>query len=286
MTTLLRRRMLEDLRIRNYAESTQRNYIWNVIRFAKYFNRSPADLGPESVRIFQLYLIDERKVAPATLRGAVSALRFVFCVTLGRDWMIRYLPHPRRRRPLPVILSRGEISRLLRAAKSPRDRAILLLAYATGMRNAEVRHLRVKDIHGENKQIHVHNGKGGRDRLLPLTPKLRAELRDYYRQVRPKDFLFPGAIHGKPLCGATLSTICRKTREAAGITKPVTMHGLRHAAGTHMLEAGASLREIQEILGHRWISTTQLYTQVRSRPNGAAGTELDLLHGLDLEVER
>lgn len=280
--TLLRRRMLEDLRIRNYASGTRRRYIWQVRRFAEFFGRRPDLLGPEEIRAYQLHLIDERGLSPASLRGAVCALRFFYCVTLGRDWVIRYLPHPKRERRLPVILSRSEVERVLAVARVPVDRAVLLTLYATGMRSFELRNLQVGDIDGARKVIRIRQGKGRKDRYVPLFPRLREELRSYYRQVRPQGWLFPGSSPTKPLSQTMLNRICHCTRRAAGLRKPFTAHVLRHAHATHLLEAGVDLRTIQEKLGHARISTTQLYMHVRSPTESAEGSGQDLLHALDL----
>jgi len=280
--TLLRRRMLEDLRIRNYAKGTQRLYIWQVARFARYFRRRPDLLGPEEIRAYQLHLIDERGFAPATLRGVVCALRFFYCVTLGRDWVIRYLPHPKRERRLPVVLARCEVERVLAVAAGLFDRAVLLTLYSTGMRSFELRHLQVKDIDGARKVIRIRQGKGRKDRYLPLFARLREELREYYRQIRPRAWLFPGASPERPLSQDMLNRICHRTRRAAGLEKPFTAHTLRHTHATHLLEAGVDLRTIQEQLGHARISTTQLYMHVRSRAEDTEGSGQDLLHALDL----
>lgn len=282
MTTLLRRRMLGDLRIRNYATGTCEQYIRQVALFARHFGSSPDRLTPEHVRLYQLHLVEDRGLSPSTLKIAVSALRFFYLVTLRRDWDLRYIPYPRRERKLPVVLSREEVDRLLQAAGSLRNLALLATAYSTGARASEIVGLRVSDIDGQRRVIHIRRGKGRKDRYVPLSPRLQRTLRAYYRQHRPDPWLFPGGREGEPLGKRALRDVVVRTRKRAGIRKEVTTHTLRHCYGTHLLEAGIDLRTIQELLGHRSIQTVQLYTHLQSKALGVDRAGLDLLHTLEL----
>lgn len=282
MTTLLRRRMLGDLRIRNYANGTCEQYIRQVALFARHFGRSPDKLTPEHVRLYQLHIIDTLGLSPSTLKIAVSALRFLYQITLRKDWDLRYIPYPRQERRLPVVLSREEIGRLLQAAGSLRNLALLATAYSTGARASEIVGLRVSDIDGQRRVIHIRRGKGRKDRYVPLFPKHRQTLRTYYRQYRPDPWLFPGGLEGKPLGKRALRDVVVRARKRAGIRKEVTTHALRHSYGTHLLEAGIDLRTIQELLGHRSIQTVQLYTHLQSKALGVDRVGLDLLHTLEL----
>jgi len=284
--TLLRRRMLEDLRIRNYAQGTQEQYIWHVRRFARHFGRSPEHLGLEHIREYQLYLVDERKLSVSTLKIAVSALRFLYTVTLRQRWDLRYIPYPRSERRLPVVLSRDEVARLLGATRNLRDRALLMTAYSTGARSSEVVGLRVKDIDGRRRVLHIRRGKGHKDRFLPLFPRLHRVLRAYYREHRPAGpWLFPGATSGSHLSQPMVRQACLRARSRAKISKRVTSHALRHSFATHLLEGGIDLRTIQVLLGHASLATVQFYVHVTSKTVGAERTGLDLLHTLDFDED-
>jgi integrase/recombinase XerD len=285
--TVLRRRMLADLRLRNYAKRTQETYIRAVTQFARHFDRSPARLGLEEVREYLLYCLDERGLAPSTVGIIVGALRFLYGVTLQRDGIVPLIPRPRSKRRLPVILGRDEVTRLLAAARVPRDRAILATIYATGMRVSELVHLRVDDIDGERRVIRIERGKGGKDRYVPLFPRLRETLRDYYRDFRPTHRLFypRDGRREATLHRHSITFICTRTEKAAELTKHVHPHGLRHAFATHLLEAGVDLRTIQGLLGHRYITSTQVYTALTSKSLGTERTGLDLLHAMPLGEE-
>jgi integrase/recombinase XerD len=274
--TPLRQRMIEDLRVRNYAPKTQQTYVEQVARFALHFGVSPERLGPEEVRQYQLHLVS-RGVSWSLFNQTVCALRFLYKVTLGRSWAVEQIPFAKRPRVLPCVLSVEEVGAVLRAARNVKHRAVLMTIYGTGVRVAEVTRLRRKDVDSKRMVVRVRQGKGGKDRVVMLSPVLLEQLRAYLRRERPSEWLFPGSEPEKPLSISTVQKVCNQAARAAGVRKRVTPHVLRHSFATHLLESGADLRLIQSLLGHRSVSTTQLYTHVSADRIRAAANPLDRL---------
>ena len=275
--TILRQRMLEDLRIRNLAEGTQRIYIAQVAAYARCFGRSPADLGPEDIRTWQVHLVQERGLSWSTLNVAVCALRFLYRTTLGKDWTIEHIPYAKREKKLPVILSPQEVQLLLAAVTNPKHLCILMVAYSCGLRVSEIAHLRIEDIDSRRMVIHVRAGKGKKDRVVPLSPRLLKALRSYWRVLRPTPYLFPGANPRRPITRGTIARVCRNAAHRAGLKKRVTPHSLRHAFATHLLEAGVDVRTIQVLLGHGSLKTTTRYMHVSAEKIRSVRSPLDML---------
>jgi integrase/recombinase XerD len=280
--TVLKQRMLDDLRIRNYSPSTVECYVRSVTEFAKHFNKPPDQLGPEEIRAWQLFLLKEKKVKLATYIQAVCGLRFFYRNTLNRKVEIDRIPLPRYEEKLPVILSKDEVKALLEAPKNLGHRAILATLYGTGLRVSEATHLKVCDLDRERKVIHVRAGKGRKDRQVMLSDQLREVLVAYWRWKHPADWLFPGAKPGCPLARETVFDTCRKAARRAGIDKPVHPHSLRHAFATHLLDDGVSLVVIQALLGHRNLKTTARYLHVSNAAVRATRSPLEMLGSLDL----
>ena len=254
--TPLRQRMLEDLQIRNYAPSTVECYVRSVAEFAKHFNRSPDQLGPEEIRSWQLFLLKEKGVKTSSYIQAVCGLRFLYSNTLNRKVEIDRIPLPRYEKKLPVILSKEEVKAMLEAPKNLGHRAILATLYGAGLRVSEATNLKLSDLDGVRKVIWIRSGKGNKDRQVMLSAPLREVLVAYYRWKHPAEWLFPG---GKPDCPISTKTVfetCRKAARLAGISKPVHPHSLRHAFATHLLEDGVNLLVIQSLLGHKNLKTT------------------------------
>jgi len=275
--TPLRQRMLEDMGIRNLAENTQLSYLQQVSAYARFFDRSPEQLGPEQVRTYQLHLKETRKLAPSSIAIAISALRFLYKVTLKRNWAPDDIPMPRLPSKLPVILSPGEVIRFLELVASLKHRTILTTAYAAGLRVSEATKLKVKDIDSERMILRIDQGKGRKDRDVMLSPRLLDELRSYWKVARPKTWLFPGDIPGRPITTGAVEHACQKAHRAAGIDKPITPHSLRHAFATHLLENGTDVRRIQLLLGHRSLATTSRYLRVATSTVCATTSPYDLL---------
>ncbi|MBY3220910.1 tyrosine-type recombinase/integrase [Rhizobium laguerreae] len=272
----LRRRMIDDMTIRNLSPATQRSYLHAVTKFSRHFGRSPDRLGLEDVRAFQVHLVSSGLSWPA-LNQTVCALRFFFGVTLGHAAIPERIAYARTPAKLPTILNGDEIVRFLEAVPSLRTRTALTTAYAAGLRASEAVHLKVRDVDGERGIIRVEHGKGGKDRNVMLSAQLLAILRVYWRLARPEVWLFPGRDETKPIDVQVLYSACRSACTAAGIDKRVTVHTLRHSFATHLLESGTDIRIIQVLLGHNNLSTTARYTKVSNTLIRSTTSPLDRL---------
>ncbi len=259
--TPLRRRMIDDMRLKNLSARTIEIYVSRVSTFARYFNRSPQKLGRDDVRAYLLHLV-QKKVSWSSYNQTLGALRFLYEVTLGRKDVLERIPFPKQPKRLPVVLSLEEVTRFLAAVVGIKYRAILMTAYAAGLRLSEVTGLRVADIDSKRMVIRVRQAKGRRDRYVMLSPRLLAVLREYWKVIRPTDWLFPGDVPGQPISGKAVHLACVRAARDAGLDKHVTLHTLRHSFATHLLEAGTDLRTIQVLLGHSKLETTAIYTHV------------------------
>jgi integrase/recombinase XerD len=271
MTSSLRQRMSDDMRLRNLSPKTVESYLLYVRLFAEHFDTAPDQLGPDHARAFLLHLLCERQLSPSTVNVARSAITFFYRVTLAREDVTVSIPLARRGRKLPTVLSPEDVGRLLEGARSrPRIRTMLLLAYATGLRLSEVLSLRITEVDRERMVIHVRQGKGRRDRLVLLSPRLLEELRDHWRREHrgravPSVFLFPSALSpDRHVNESTLQHAVTKIVAEVGLPKGVTFKTMRHCFATHLLEAHTDLHVIQHLLGHSDIHTTQQYTQISS----------------------
>ena len=273
--------MLEELQRRNYSKSTTRYYLQAVANFARHFGKSPDKLGPDELRSYQAYLLRERKLAVGSVIARVAALRFFFVRTLKRHAFREDLPYPKDHRRLPTVLSLEEVARLINAAGNLLQRALLMTLYGTGMRRTEVALLKVSDIDSQRMMIRVERGKGGAGRDIPLSPALLETLREYWRWQKPRTYLFPSSERkrGKeqPISDKTVWYACKEAARHAGLTKRVSPHCLRHCFATHLLEAGADLRTIQMLLGHRDLEETTIYLHLSRRHLSATGSPLDAL---------
>jgi integrase/recombinase XerD len=276
--TSLRQRMTEDMQVRNLALNTQTVYLQQVSLFARHFERSPELLGPEHIRDYQVYLTNEKKLAPGSVLIAVAALRFLYKVSLHRNWIFGdIIPAPKKPQTLPVVLSPEEVLRFLGCVHSRKHHAILTTCYAAGLRISEAICLTVPDIDSARMVIRVDQGKGQKDRYVMLSQKLREILRDWWRAEKPAHWLFPGDIDGRHITRETVELACQKALLLFPIRKPVTPHSLRHAFAVHMLEAGTDVRTIQLLLGHRSLATTARYLRIATSKVCSAPSPLDLL---------
>jgi integrase/recombinase XerD len=277
--THLHKLMLEELQRRNYSKTTTRTYVSVVRDFAKHFHRSPDQLGLEEIRQYQVHLMEERKFQPKTACLYTSALRFFFVKVLKRPYPVEELPYPKSTRRLPIILSQEEAVALINSASNLMHRAMLMTLYSAGLRRTELCHLKVEDIDSKRMMIHVRQGKGRKDRDVPLSPALLETLRAYYRWMRPQTYLFPGTVKGtradKPITSKVIWEACREAASRAGITKRVNPHLLRHSFATHQLENGADLPTLQALLGHTDLKPTSVYLHLSEKHLKAAGTPLD-----------
>ena len=276
--TPLRQRVSEDMQLRNLALNTQRAYLEQISRFARHFGKSPELLGQDEIRAYQLHLTRDKHLSASSVLVAVAAIRFLYKITLKRDWNIDdAIPACRRSQKLPVILSQDEVNRFLVAVENPKHRVILTVCYAAGLRVSEAVRLTPDAIDSQRMVIRVEAGKGGKDRYVMLSPKLLDILRAYWRKARPRHWLFPGDLPGQPISTGAVEFVCRQAREQAAIAKPVTPHSLRHAFAVHLLESGADVRTIQLLLGHRSLSTTARYLRLATSKVCATASPLDFV---------
>lgn len=278
--TRLRKIMLEELERRNYSEGTTRCYLRAVADFARYFHRPPDKLRPEHVREYQAYLFRERKLDASSVTQQLAALRFFFVKTLKRGWRIDETPYPKKVRRLPTVLSQAEVAQLIDSAPTPFYRILLMTLYATGARCAEAARLQIQDIDSQRMIVHIRGGKGRKDRDVMLSPVLLEALREHWLRLKPKVWLFPGGrwhTAAQPIGTKTLWHACYYAAQGAGLNKPVHPHTLRHCFATHLHEAGADLRTIQLLLGHRDLEETALYLHLSSRRLSAIASPLDAL---------
>ena len=272
----LRRRMIEDMTIRNLSRSTQESYIYAVAKFSLHFKQSPDRLGMEEVRAYQLHLV-EQKYSWSHVNQVACALRFFYGITLGQKEAFERIVAGREPEKLPPVLNREEIARFLEAVAGLRNRVALATAYATGLRIGEVVRLKIASIDSERMLLHIEGGKGGKDRYAMLSPRLLEILRAYWTRARPSLWLFPGQEPGDHVSRGALQSACRAARRRARISKRVTTHSLRHSFATHLLESGTDIRIIQVLLGHSHLETTARYAQVATGLIAATPSPFDQL---------
>lgn len=260
--TLLRQRMIEDLQIRNRSPKTIEAYVSHASRFAQHFGRSPELLGPENVRQYQLHLLAQ-KASWSQFNQCVSALRFLYGVTLSQPEQVPRIPYGRRPKRIPRVLSQAEVLELLQCIPSRKIRMVLTTIYATGLRIEEALHLGVQDIDSRQMMIWVNRGKGNKQRLVPLSRPLLAQLRDWWRLHRNLRWLFPSDQPDRPLGASPVQKACKAGATQARLKRGATPHTLRHTFATELLEAGVNLLTIQKLLGHASLSATLVYTHVR-----------------------
>jgi len=282
--TPLRQRFIDDLRLKNFSDSTIKVYVQAVEKFAKFLGRSPDESTAEDVRGFLIHELD-RGLSRSYIVIQQNALRHLYLDTLGRTDELQSIPRPKRERRLPVVLSREEVRRLFAVTGNLKHKALLMVAYDAGLRLSEILNLRSEDIDSQRMVIRVRQGKGKKDRYTRLSAGLLKLLREYWREYHPESLLFPGAHPNKRYDIATPGHILKKLCRKAGITKRVSMHTLRHSFATHLLEAGTNLRVIQRLLGHANIQTTCLYTHISIEDLREAPSPMELLEDSEAEDE-
>lgn len=276
--TALRTRMIEDMKIRNLADTTQTAYLFYVSQFARYFGKSPEVLGREQIRAYQIYLTQEKKLAPVTINVAVCALRFLYKVTLRREWnMDDIIPSPKVPQTLPIILSPEEVQEFLGWVCEGKYRTILTICYAAGLRLSEAVSLQSCHIDSHRMVIRVEQGKGKKDRYVMLSRKLLEILRQWWRVERPQTWLFPGDTRDGHIGNTAVVKACERARDRSRIAKPISPHSLRHAFAVHLLEQGTDIRTIQLLLGHSSLATTARYLRIATTKVCSATSPLDLL---------
>jgi len=275
--TKLRRRMEEELKVRNYRPPTIEAYIAAVRNFARFHGRSPDQMGAEEVRAYLLHLTEERKLSWSTINQTICGIRFFYTKVLGRPIEVGKVAYQKRQRKLPSVLSEQEIIRLLDASADLKERVILMTLYSGGLRLRELIELQPRDIDSVSMRIRIRDGKGGKERYVVLSTTLLEALRRYFRQFRPKEWLFYAGSPELPVNPRTIQRMVREVALRAELSKHVTPHTLRHSYATHLLDHGTNLRYIQELMGHKSSKTTELYFHVSQHALGKVVSPLDRL---------
>lgn len=275
--TPLRRRMIEDMRMRDFSEHTIAAYVSAVYRLANYYHRSPDKLEREEIRAFLVDLVEQKQVSWPYYKQVLAALRFLYRHVLRRGEVVEDVRGPRPQKRLPIVLSVQEVARFLRAVTSLKHRTILMLAYGAGLRIGEAVRVRLSDIDRERKVLRVQQGKGKKDRYTVLSPAMLEMLERYCWAARPEDLLFTTRFKDRPITDSTVQRVCIQAQKDAGIDKRISPHTLRHSFATHLLEAGTDLRVIQVLLGHASPKTTAIYTHVSTALISKTVSPLDRL---------
>ncbi len=272
----LKQRMKDDMQLRGLSPRTQGAYLLQVTRFARYYNKLPDKLGEHEVKEYLLHLLNEKHVSYSTLAQNYSALKFIYEVTLKRPWDVQRIPYPKTPRRLPVVLDRKEIDNLFAATTNLKHLAILMMTYAAGLRLNEVVHLKLTDIDRARMTVRVREGKGKVDRYSLLAKTALETLDHYIRYHKPASWLFPGTHPDRPLSPTSIQKVFQAAKDRAGITKPASVHTLRHSFATHLIEAGCTLHHVQLLLGHKSPTTTGIYLHVSRKNLTAVVSPLDM----------
>ena len=270
----LRRRLIEDMTVRNLSPSTQQSYVYAVANFSRHFGRSSDKLDLDDVRAYQLHLVGLKR-SWTHINQVTCALRFFFMMTLGRKEAVERIISAREPVKMPLVLSPEEVARFLEAVPDLRSRVALTTAYAAGLRVGEVSRLKPSSIDSRRMLILIIGAKGNKDRYVMLSPRLLAILRAYWRLTRPQHWLFPGRYPDDPVSVGTLQEACRQARKLSGLCKPATAHVLRHSFATHLYESGTDIRMIQVLLGHSQLASTERYTHVATNLIARTRSPLD-----------
>lgn len=275
--TKLREQFKRDLELKGLSPKTQQSYLKQVVAFSKYYHKSPEILGTEEIKDYLHYLIAERNLSKSYINQAYSGLKLLYETTLNRTWDMKTIPRAKKEQKLPQVLSQKEVRAILVAVRNLKHKAILATIYAAGLRVGEVVNLKISDIDSVNMQIRVRQGKGSKDRLTLLSEWNLKILREYFKYFRPIDWLFPGEDKDKPLTTRSVERVMDKAAQKAGITKPVTVHTLRHSFATHLLESGVDIYYIQRLLGHTNIKSTSIYLHMTNMKLRNIKSPLDML---------
>jgi integrase/recombinase XerD len=273
----LREQMMKDLQLKGITPRTQRKYLREATNLSNYFGKSPVELGEKEVKEYLVHLLEDRKLSRGTYRNYVAGIKFLYKTTLNREEVVEKIRYPKANKKLPVVLDLAEIKALLSVMENLKHRALLTITYSSGLRISEAACLKVTDIDSKRMMVRVQQGKGGKDRYSILSQTALELLRRYWRQYRPKEWLFEGQKEGTHICLTAIRQIFLEAKERAGITKPASPHTLRHSFATHLIEAGTSLHHVQLLLGHKSPTTTTVYLHVSKMNLSKVASPLDSL---------
>lgn len=284
--TPLRKQMIEAMQLRGFSPRTHKSYLYAVEKLAGHYHRSPDRLSPAQVQAFFKYLALDRRLSPASCRLYLNAVRFFYVKVLGRNdfehsWVI-----PKRQQRIPELLTPREVARIIGACQNPKHRMLLETCYGCGLRVSELVSLRVGDIDGERKLLHIVQGKGAKDRQVIIAPSLHEQLRRYWQLLRPTDWLFPSEQQPqRHINVSTAQRIFHKAKSKAGIDKVGGIHGLRHAYATHQLENALPVHQLQRLLGHQNLRSTMRYVHWIPSEKRGAQSYADLIGALAIDRE-
>jgi integrase/recombinase XerD len=269
------------MELRGFARSTQKTYLAHLIRFREFCGKHPNSVGYDEVRAFLHHAISVKKLSSSYVNSAYSAIKFFYQSVLCREWNMLHVPRMKKSFKLPTILTPPEVRHIINATSNLKHKAILSTVYSAGLRVSEAAHLQISDIHSHNMRILVRQAKGNKDRYTLLSEKNLLLLRQYWKAYRPNHWLFPGIPFTKPLSTRSLQEIFKQARIAAGISKECSIHTLRHCFATHLLNEGADMLQIKELLGHADIQSTSVYLHLTDAQVLGLKSPLDLPHGGD-----
>jgi site-specific recombinase XerD len=269
-----------EMRLRNYSYKTIKSYISNLRSFVNYFNpKHPRKVTEDDIRSYLLHLIEEKKFTASSVNQVFNALRFLYVELYNKPFVIGKIPRPVKEHKLPDVLNEDEVIRIFKSVNNLKHRTMLMLSYASGLRVSELVRLRIEDIDGTRGLIHIRDAKGRKDRYTVFPESLREQLLTYWKTYKlgTSGWLFPSDMSSKHLAARSIQAVLKRAVHSSGITKPVSMHTLRHSFATHLLEHGTDLRYIQALLGHRSVKTTEVYTHVSTKSIGHVRSPLDFL---------
>ncbi|MBC8421385.1 MAG: site-specific integrase [Actinobacteria bacterium] len=276
--TLLRKKMIGDMQLHHFSQSTQKSYEVSVFKLAKYYHISPDKISEDQLKDYILYLINERSLKWSSINTITAGLRFFYRKTMGREDLALSIPLRKNPSPLPEIFSPDELVKLFSCVRNIKQRVMLMTAYAGGLRISELIKLKVSDIDGKRMMMRIENGKGTKDRYTILSVRLLEELRSYWKIYRPRYWLFTNKKTKRHITKTVPRRAFDQAKRKAGIKKKVTFHSLRHSFATHMLEAGVDIRTIQVLMGHSSIGSTAVYLHIAQKNLGSTKSPLDLLY--------
>jgi len=271
------KRMADDMTIRNLSPNTIDSYTYHVDKFLRHFSQPAEQLGPEEIRSWQLHLIQEKKIGWSSFNQAVCALRFLYRFTIPRAWHVKMIPFGKRPKKLPTVLGHDQVMRLIECTTNRKHRMLLLTLYSAGLRLSEGSHLQATDINSDRMTLQVMQGKGNKQRLVPISPRLLETLRQYWREARPTSYLFPGRDDQTPISGTTIQKALKVAAAKANLPRSITPHTLRHSYATNLLESGVDILAISQLLGHKSFTTTMIYLHVRKPHLGSTPSPIDWL---------
>ena len=272
----LREQMLQDLQLKGTTPKTQHVYLREMSNYCKYFGKSPDELGEPELKQYLLHLMNERHLSEGTYRFYVAGLKFLYRTTLKKEWVVEKIQYPKRKKRLPVVLDISEVQALFEATNNVKHKAILMMTYSAGLRISEVSKLRITDIDSKRMLVYIRLGKGGKDRYSILSQTALDCLRQYWREYRPKEWLFEGEKDNTHITVSSIYQIFQKSKERAANAKKACVHTLRHSFATHLIEAGTSLHHVQLLLGHRSPTTTTVYLHVSKMNLAKVVSPLDI----------